>query len=111
MTMSKPKFTSGDLNVYSSPRDVSDVTRALRATGRRVLLVPTMVLPVVSRWQFNVFYGFHALIYGYLFVMAWRQLQRAEPSRRSALFSREVIATSSDGVAESRSGPRKRALR
>ncbi len=49
-----------------------------------VLLVPTMVLPVVSRWQFKVFYGFHALIYGYLFVMAWRQLQRAEPSRRSA---------------------------
>jgi pantoate--beta-alanine ligase len=28
--------------VYSAPRDVSDVTRALRATGRRVMLVPTM---------------------------------------------------------------------
>jgi pantoate--beta-alanine ligase len=38
----KPKFTAGDLNVYSNPRDVSDVTRALRATGRRVMLVPTM---------------------------------------------------------------------
>ena len=42
MTMPKPQFTAGDLNVYSSPRDVSDVTRALRATGRRVMLVPTM---------------------------------------------------------------------
>ena len=36
------QFTAGELNVYSSPRDVSDVTRALRATGRRVMLVPTM---------------------------------------------------------------------
>ncbi len=42
MTKPKPQFTAGDLNVYSSPRDVSDVTRALRATGRRVMLVPTM---------------------------------------------------------------------
>ena len=42
MTTPKPQFTAGDLNVYSSPRDVSDVTRALRATGRRVMLVPTM---------------------------------------------------------------------
>ena len=42
MTMPKPRFTAGDLNVYSSPRDVSDVTRVLRATGRRVMLVPTM---------------------------------------------------------------------
>ena len=38
----KPGFTASDLNVYSSPRDVSDVTRALRSTGRRVMLVPTM---------------------------------------------------------------------
>jgi pantoate--beta-alanine ligase len=37
-----PRFTAGELNVYSSPRDVSDVTRALRTTGRRVMLVPTM---------------------------------------------------------------------
>lgn len=37
-----PKFAAGELNVYSSPRDVSDVTRALRQTGRRVMLVPTM---------------------------------------------------------------------
>ncbi|MDT5211175.1 MAG: pantoate--beta-alanine ligase [Mycobacterium sp.] len=42
MTTPKPQFTAGDLNVYSSPRDVSDVARALRATGRRVMLVPTM---------------------------------------------------------------------
>jgi pantoate--beta-alanine ligase len=42
VTKSKPQFTAGDLNVYSSPRDVSDVTGALRATGRRVMLVPTM---------------------------------------------------------------------
>jgi pantoate--beta-alanine ligase len=37
-----PKFAPGELNVYSSPREVSDVTRALRQTGRRVMLVPTM---------------------------------------------------------------------
>ena len=38
----KPQFTAGELNVYSNTRDVSDVTRALRTTGRRVMLVPTM---------------------------------------------------------------------
>ncbi len=37
-----PKFAAGELNVYSSPREVSDATRALRQTGRRVMLVPTM---------------------------------------------------------------------
>ena len=43
MTVRKPpKFAAGELNVYGSPRDVSDVTRALRQTGRRVMLVPTM---------------------------------------------------------------------
>jgi pantoate--beta-alanine ligase len=42
MTKPKPRFTAGDLNVYSSPRDVSDVAGALRVTGRRVMLVPTM---------------------------------------------------------------------
>src|SRR6202040_2001130 len=42
MTKPKPQFTAGDLNVYSSPRDISDVAGALRATGRRVMLVPTM---------------------------------------------------------------------
>lgn len=43
MTARKPpKFTAGELNVYSRPQDVSDVSRALRTTGRRVVLVPTM---------------------------------------------------------------------
>jgi pantoate--beta-alanine ligase len=41
-TAKLPKFRPGELNVYSSPRDVSDVSRALRRTGRRVMLVPTM---------------------------------------------------------------------
>lgn len=43
MTARKPpKFTAGELNLYSRPQDVSDVSRALRTTGRRVVLVPTM---------------------------------------------------------------------
>lgn len=37
-----PKFTAGELNVYSAPADVAAVTRALRTAGRRVVLVPTM---------------------------------------------------------------------
>lgn len=37
-----PAFTAGQLNRYTSPAAVSDVTRALRHTGRRVMLVPTM---------------------------------------------------------------------
>ena len=37
-----PAFKSGELNMYSAPRDVTDVSRALRHTGRRVMLVPTM---------------------------------------------------------------------
>ncbi|TFV60036.1 pantoate--beta-alanine ligase [Mycobacterium sp. PS03-16] len=37
-----PKFTPGELNIYRAARDVADVTRALRTTGRRVMLVPTM---------------------------------------------------------------------
>ncbi|WP_135458975.1 pantoate--beta-alanine ligase [Mycobacterium sp. DL99] len=43
MTQSNPpKFVAGELNVYSAPADVAAVTRALRASGRRVTLVPTM---------------------------------------------------------------------
>lgn len=42
MTARKPQFTAGELNAYTKPADVSAVTRALRATGRRVMLVPTM---------------------------------------------------------------------
>ncbi len=37
-----PRFTAGQLNVFSRPHEVSDVSRALRATGRRIMLVPTM---------------------------------------------------------------------
>ncbi len=37
-----PKFAAGELNVYSTPSDVTGVTRALRTAGRRVMLVPTM---------------------------------------------------------------------
>jgi pantoate--beta-alanine ligase len=37
-----PAFKPGELNVYSAPRDVTDVSRALRHTGRRMMLVPTM---------------------------------------------------------------------
>ncbi len=43
MSMRKPpRFTPGELDVYTRPRDMSDVSRALRTTGRRVTLVPTM---------------------------------------------------------------------
>ncbi len=42
MTARPPAFKPGELNVYSAPRDVTDVSRALRHTGRRVMLVPTM---------------------------------------------------------------------
>jgi diguanylate cyclase (GGDEF)-like protein len=64
------------------------------ATGRRlkpsdwwmaaVLLIPAIVLPVASRWQFNIFFGFHTLIYGYLFLHSWIQLQRSKPTGRTA---------------------------
>jgi pantoate--beta-alanine ligase len=37
-----PTFKLGELNVYGNPADVSDVTRALRTSGRRITLVPTM---------------------------------------------------------------------
>lgn len=43
MTLGKPStFAAGELNVYVTPRSVADVSRALRHTGRRVMLVPTM---------------------------------------------------------------------
>lgn len=37
-----PAYAAGELNVYTRPADIADVTRALRGTGRRVMLVPTM---------------------------------------------------------------------
>ena len=36
------KFQPGELNVYPKPRDVTEVARAVRHAGRRVMLVPTM---------------------------------------------------------------------
>ncbi|MGB3523834.1 MAG: pantoate--beta-alanine ligase, partial [Mycobacterium sp.] len=38
----QPTFTAGGFNVYERPEDVARVSRALRSTGRRVMLVPTM---------------------------------------------------------------------
>jgi pantoate--beta-alanine ligase len=37
-----PAFKPGQLNVYTLPQAVTDVTKALRHTGRRIMLVPTM---------------------------------------------------------------------
>jgi pantoate--beta-alanine ligase len=37
-----PAFTPGELTVHSGPKELRAVTRALRATGRRIVLVPTM---------------------------------------------------------------------
>ena len=37
-----PQFSAGQLNVYPTPHTVSEVARALRHIGRRVMLVPTM---------------------------------------------------------------------
>lgn len=42
MRPNAPAFTAGGLNVYTRPDEIARVTRALRATGRRVMLVPTM---------------------------------------------------------------------
>lgn len=42
MSKTAPQFSAGQLNVYPTPHAVSEVTRALRHTGRRVMLVPTM---------------------------------------------------------------------
>lgn len=42
VTTKAPQFSAGELNVYPTPHAVSAVSRALRHSGRRVLLVPTM---------------------------------------------------------------------
>ena len=42
MTAKAPPFSAGQLNVYPTPHAVAEVSRALRHTGRRVMLVPTM---------------------------------------------------------------------
>jgi pantoate--beta-alanine ligase len=41
-SMPAPKFSTGELNIYANPGDIREVSRALRHTGRRVMLVPTM---------------------------------------------------------------------
>lgn len=42
MATRPPQFSAGQLNVYPTPQTVSEVSGALRHTGRRVMLVPTM---------------------------------------------------------------------
>ena len=42
MSAKGPQFSGGQLNVYPTPHGVSEVTKALRHSGRRVMLVPTM---------------------------------------------------------------------
>ena len=42
MSAKTPQFSARQLNVYPTPHAVSDVSRALRHTGRPVMLVPTM---------------------------------------------------------------------
>ncbi|WP_026425078.1 pantoate--beta-alanine ligase [Actinokineospora inagensis] len=37
-----PSFTPGKLHVHTSPAELGKVTRALRATGRKIAFVPTM---------------------------------------------------------------------
>ena len=37
-----PRFVPGNLHVYTPPAEVGAVTRALRATGRKIVFVPTM---------------------------------------------------------------------
>ena len=64
------------------------------ATGRPILrsdlpaavalLVPALVLPILTRWQFNALFAVHSLIYGCLFLLALGQLLRARPNQRSA---------------------------
>jgi pantoate--beta-alanine ligase len=41
-SLASPTFAEGRLNVYPVPDDAARVSRALRRTGRRVMLVPTM---------------------------------------------------------------------
>ena len=38
----QPRFVAGELNVYRDPAQMTAVSRVLRRTGRRLMLVPTM---------------------------------------------------------------------
>ena len=54
-----------------------------------IFVVPAVALPLLGRWEFNVFYPFHALIYAYLFFCAWRQriasrMKRSSSTRRTS---------------------------
>jgi len=40
--MTAPRFTAGKLHVHDDPQQLARVTRALRATGRKIAFVPTM---------------------------------------------------------------------
>ncbi len=42
MTAKGPQFSAGQLNIYPTPHGVAEVCKALRHTGRRVMLIPTM---------------------------------------------------------------------
>ena len=42
MTARSPQFSAGQLNVYPAPKAISEVSKALRHSGRRVMLVATM---------------------------------------------------------------------
>lgn len=42
MTTKSAQFSAGQMNVYPTPKAISEVSKALRHTGRRVMLVPTM---------------------------------------------------------------------
>lgn len=63
------------------------------ATGRAVswsdtpvalaCLVLALVLPPLTRWHFGILFAVHSFIYGGLFVVAWAQLMKARPGRRS----------------------------
>jgi diguanylate cyclase (GGDEF)-like protein len=70
--------------LFAGCREYATGVRLSRKDGWMALVfgVPALALPVLGRWQFNVFYPFHALIYAYLFFLAWRQLVKARPSER-----------------------------
>ncbi|MBV9919956.1 MAG: pantoate--beta-alanine ligase, partial [Pseudonocardia sp.] len=42
MTRTAGGYAAGELTVHASPAAIAAVTRALRAAGRRIALVPTM---------------------------------------------------------------------
>lgn len=49
-----------------------------------LLLAPAVVLPMLARWQFNVLFAVHSMIYAYLLLLGWRQMRLARRRERSA---------------------------